>query len=162
MPSLITTWFQERLLTFEPCDCTKTSRANCMFSPTCSTFSRQCPLSPDNVHYFQTTSIISRQRPLFPYMLHFLPKKRYHIYRHVPNAFTFATLQNVSFPLLGTPSRHPLLGAPPRQPSGPPADPAGQPARPKIRMVHYFLTKRFIISRHSILFPDKKIHYFPT
>jgi hypothetical protein len=42
-------------------DRTKISRANGMFFPTCSTFSRQCPLFPDKGNYFPTKATLSRQ-----------------------------------------------------------------------------------------------------
>jgi hypothetical protein len=142
---------------------------------------QQHPLFPDNVHYFPTTSTIFRQGSLCPCMLHFLPTKRQHIYRHVPNASTLATLLNISFSLSGPPPHPhfqqtfralPLSSSPAASP-GPWILPALTPCHNLNGTL--FPDKRFIIFLQRPLFPDMvyyfqtkgsffpdNIHYFPT
>ena len=157
-------------------------RANSNFFPTCSTFCRHAPLFSDMLHYFPTQATIFRHAPLFS-------DKRSLFFRHVPNAPTFATLRNVSFPLADTPPPRPppMVGAAPRSAS-PAARPLFLPARQFRKMFYifrqpfyifrlpfyifrqlfyifrqqfYIFRQQFYIFRQHSIFSDK-VYYFPT
>jgi hypothetical protein len=153
-------------------------------------FSRLAPLFPYNVHYFPTTSTIPRHSPLFPYNVHYFQTCST-FSRQKGRIFTYSFL--TSLRLQPSKTFHFLFWAPllpPPRSELLPASPAALPlilqARPSAHKkewytisrqkgsfffdnVHYFQTKRFIISQHSTLFPynvhyfqTKKVHHFQT
>jgi hypothetical protein len=130
------------------CDSAKKSRANSMFFPTCSTFPRQCPLFPDNVHYFPTTFTIPRQRPQKGSI--FTSTFKTHLRSQPSKTFHFPSRDPSPTP---TPCRR--QEPPPNPPALLPAPGSCRPARPAIiKMIHYFPTKGSLFSHN--------IHYFPT